>query len=290
MEDGWQSVVDWWYDKAFEDGKFTLTGLLRGILDVVVGIGTWIYDHIFKPFIDGFCKVFGIHSPSTVMAEQGVYIMRGLLNGIVSMVSSVINVFSGLWKDIQGVFAHISDWFKEKFSAAWQAVKDVFSTGGRIFDGIKDGILDGLKAVINALIGGINKVISIPFDGINSALKTLKGINILGVKPFGWISTISVPQIPKLAQGAVIPPNREFMAVLGDQKRGYNIEAPEDLIRKIVREETGGNSEVVALLQQLLAATKAGRVIYVDKKVLARSVADGINDMTRAAGKPVLLY
>ena len=48
------------------------------------------------------------------------------------------------------------------------------------------------------------------------------------------------PLIPKLARGAVLPPNREFLAVLGDQKHGRNLEAPEDLIRQIVREETQG--------------------------------------------------
>ena len=53
------------------------------------------------------------------------------------------------------------------------------------------------------------------------------------------IPTITTPKIPKLAQGAVIPPRQEFMAVLGDQKYGKNLEAPEDLIRQIVREESG---------------------------------------------------
>lgn len=69
----------------------------------------------------------------------------------------------------------------------------------------------------------------------------------------------SIPQIPYLAQGAVIPPNREFMAVLGDQRHGTNIEAPEDLIRKIVREETarnGGDDRVAGLLETLIAVVE----------------------------------
>lgn len=103
--------------------------------------------------------------------------------------------------------------------------------------------------------------------------------------------SIAPQSIPRLATGGVIPPNREFMAVLGDQHRGYNIEAPEDLIRKIVREEAGGgNDEVVALLQELIAVTRAGRVMQVDRKVLARTAVDGINDLTTQAGKPVLLF
>jgi hypothetical protein len=128
----------------------------------------------------------------------------------------VVSTFSGLYSKIQEVFAHVSDWFKDKFSKAWQAVKDVFSTGGKVFDGIKEGILSGLKAVINALIKGINKVIKIPFDGINSALKTIKNISILGAKPFSFISTISVPQIPQLATGGVV--TKPTYAMIGEGK------------------------------------------------------------------------
>lgn len=197
---------------------------------------------------------------------------------------------SDAWTKIKEVFSHISDWFRDKFSAAWQAVKDVFSSGGEVFDGIKDGILSGLKAVINALINGINKVIAVPFNGLNSALRTIRGMDILGLRPFSWINTISVPRIPRLAQGAVIPPNREFLAVLGDQRSGNNIEAPEGLIRRIVREETGGGGETLAALQAILEAVRAGKVLTVDKRVLARIAAEGINDLTVAAGRPVLLY
>lgn len=88
----------------------------------------------------------------------------------------------------------------------------------------------------------------------------------------------------------MIPPNREFMAVLGDQRNGTNLEAPEDLIRKIVREESGGNGQVVILLQSLLEAVKAGQVIMVDKAVLGRTARDGINDITMKSGKFTLLF
>lgn len=289
IHDAWQAVVNWWRDVAYEDGKFTITGLLEGIWDVIKSIGTWIYDHIFLPFINGFKSVFGIHSPSTVMAEMGVYMMQGLLNGVTSMIGSVVATFTGLWEKIKDVFAHVSDWFKDKFSAAWQAVKDVFSTGGEIFDGIKDGILEGLKAVINALIGGINKVISIPFNGINSALNKIRSVDILGLKPFSFINTISIPQIPKLATGAVIPPNREFLAVLGDQKSGNNIEAPENLIRKIVREEAGGGGDNAALLQAILEVLKAGQTIKVGETVFGRTAIKAINGVNMSAGKQQLL-
>lgn len=142
--------------------------------------------------------------------------------------------------------------------------------------GIVEGMVNGFIGIINAFIRGINRVIG--------TINKIPGVSI------GTLSTLSTVSIPRLAQGAVIPPNREFMAVLGDQRSGNNIEAPEDLIRKIVREETGGNAEMVALLRQILSATKARQKLYVKERVLAETARDGINDMTRQAGKPVILF
>ena len=109
------------------------------------------------------------------------------------------------WEGIKGVFGGIANWFGDVFRRAWQAVKNVFSAGGRIFEGIKEGIANVFKTVVNAIIRGINWVIAIPFNAINGFLNTLRGIKILGIKPFSWISTFSVPQIPELAQGGVLP-------------------------------------------------------------------------------------
>ena len=99
---------------------------------------------------------------------------------------------------------------------------------------------------------------------------------------------ISEVQIPRLAQGAVIPPNREFLAVLGDQRHGTNLEAPEDLIRKIVREEAGSSGETTALLQAILSAIKDGHIIVVDGSVFGRTAIRTINSVNAAAGKQLL--
>ena len=216
--------------------------------------------------------------------------------GIVAVIAAIwakkdeiLDVCKNILFGIQAVFSGIPDWFRTKFTEAWTAVKNVFSKGGQIFNGIKEGILSGLKAVVNALITGINKVVSIPFNGINSALRGIKSVNILGLKPFDWIKEISVPQIPHLAKGAVIPPNREFMAVLGDQNRGNNIETPEDLLRKIYREESGGaNAEVLSILQAILEAIREGKILMVDKRQLGKVVQEALGQMARASGTAVL--
>ena len=104
-----------------------------------------------------------------------------------------------------GVFTPVVEWFEEKFRTAWQKVKDVFSTGGKIFDGIKEGITEAFKTVVNAIIKGINKVIAIPFKAINNALDTIRDSEILGIKPFaGLLSRFDIPEIPLLARGGVL--------------------------------------------------------------------------------------
>lgn len=118
IEDAWDSVVGWWHDAAFEDGQFTITGLLDGILEALKNIGTWIYDHIFTPFVEGFKNVFGIHSPSTVMAEIGGYIMEGLFEGISGMIEPVIGLFSEIRDTIGGIWESVSG----KISKVWARI------------------------------------------------------------------------------------------------------------------------------------------------------------------------
>ena len=169
-------------------------------------------------------------------------IVQPIKNFFSSMWNGLKDGAKNAWEGIKSVFSKVTDWFKDVFSKAWMAVKNVFSTGGKIFDGIKDGIANVFKTVVNGIIGGINKVISIPFKSINSMLNTIRNVSILGATPFKsfWKQNpLSVPQIPYLATGAVIPPNAKFLAMLGDQRNGRNLEAPEKLIREIVREESG---------------------------------------------------
>lgn len=295
----WKDIIDFLanidllgiIDKLLTACIDLIAGLVEGLIDAIVETD-WaeVWDH----FMNALKDFFGIHSPSTLMAEQGGFLIAGLLQGlkqkfadvkqwlselpatfklyfdqaktkitetfsnigtwfkekfssawtnIKNAFSSVGSFFAQIWNGIKNTFSNVGTWFQSKFTDAWTKVKNVFSTGGKIFDGIKDGILSGLKSVINGIIKGINKVISVPFNGLNNTLNRLRKIEILGAKPFGWVSTFKVPQIPYLAKGAVIPPNAPFMAMLGDQRRGKNIEAPEDLIRKIVREETAGSNQ-----------------------------------------------
>ena len=182
---------------------------------------------------------------------------RGLWEKVASGASSA-------WQGIKDAFKSVPEWFQGKFRDAWQKVKDVFSTGGRIWSGIKEGIENTFRTVVNAIIRGMNTIIAVPFNKINSMLNAIRNASFLGISPFKnmWgVNPLPVPQIPMLARGAVIPANRQFLAVLGDQRNGNNLEAPESLLRQIVREEAGSAGSRYEFIARLDRRTLFDEVI-----------------------------
>lgn len=266
---------DW--DKAWEGIK----NIFGGIWDAIVGIALAAWEAIKFPFTQAgefFGRVWDvIKNAFSSVGSWFSNIFSGAWNGIKNAWGSVKSWFSGVWDGIKNVFGNVSDWFKNVFTNAWTAVKNVFSTGGKIFDGIKDGILNGLKTVINGIITGINKVIAVPFNGLNSALKTIKNIEIVGIKPFSWISTISVPQIPKLAKGGIV--DEATLAVIGEKGREAvvplenNTEWMDRFIDKLLARSNG----------------QATFIFQVGETELGRAAARGINNITRQTGTIPLL-
>lgn len=170
------------------------------------------------------------------------------------------------WSGVQEVFGKVGDWFEEKFGDAWEKVKKVFSSGGKVFDGIKDGIVSSFKSIVNKLIDGINRVVAKPFEGLNKAINKIKNVEVLGLKPFSGLSTVSVPKIPYLAKGAVLPANKPFMAVVGDQRHGTNVEAPLTTIQEAV----------AAVMGDQVAAMMAGFNALLEENQRLRQVVEGI--------------
>lgn len=188
----------------------------------------------------------------------------GLQDDFKSLWEKVASGASSAWEGIKNAFKSVPEWFQSKFRDAWQKVKDVFSTGGRIWSGIKEGIENTFRAVVNAIIRGMNTIIAVPFNKINSMLNTIRNAHFLGISPFQnmWgVNPLPVPQIPMLARGAVIPANRQFLAVLGDQRNGTNLEAPESLLRQIVREEAGSAGSRYEFIARLDRRTLFDEVI-----------------------------
>lgn len=111
------------------------------------------------------------------------------------------------WDGVRETFEKVPEWFEDKFSSAWKNVKDVFSAGGEVFDGIKEGIASTFTTIVNGLIKGINEVVSVPFNAINDALNSIRNVGVAGVHPFKGLwdkNPIYVPQIPYLERGGIL--------------------------------------------------------------------------------------
>ncbi len=222
----------------------------------------------------------------TVVTNIGNFfanIFNGIKTTVENIGNSIKNIFSNVWEKlktgaqnawdgIKNIFSTVANFFGNIFSEAWNKVKAVFSVGGQIFDGIKDGIVNAFKTVVNAIITGINKVVAVPFNAINSALNGIRSIDILGLKPFEWIRTISVPQIPLLATGGIT--TGSTLAMIGEAGR----EAVLPLERNTgwmdtLADKIGGNQHITI---------KIGEDTILDK------IIDGINNSSYISGGLVI--
>lgn len=318
-------VKDYFNEKIEEAGGNIVLGILKGITDGLVDIGAWIVDHIFKPFIDGFKNAFGIHSPSTVMEEQGGLIIEGLYNGISENWTDIPNFFSEKvpelaqflfdgWENIKKGASEKWREIKISLSDTWSNIKEcadktfgslkenVVKIWGNLEENtaqkwseIKDGLVEkfaaidedssiGFSDIRDTIIGKIDETmtellgkdwLSIGKDIVNGVMNGLSSIfgrlkdwasdvwsNITsafstnnaktsfggsrvsggGGRPstYALPETYSARSLPRLANGAVIPPNQQFAAILGDQRSGKNLELPEGLLRRAIREEMSG--------------------------------------------------
>lgn len=223
-----------------------INGLTWGLIMAIINYD-WI--DLWNRIIDSFKSLFGINSPSKLFQEFGTYIVQGLFNGLKEKFPIVTDLMKQWCTDIkrviddinlvfQGIVDFITGVFTGDWERAWLGVREIFS-------GIFSGLADLLRAPINAVIRLINGAIG--------------GLNVLvrGANRLPGVSIPTISNVPYLASGAVIPPRSEFLAVLGDQKHGNNIETPEALLRKIIREElgdmkgnSGGKYEFVAQLNR----------------------------------------
>lgn len=249
-----EPVIDWFKEK-FENAWNAIKAVWLFVHTFFEAIWNNI-KAIFEPVIDWFKEKFEtawntIKAIWTVVTEFFGDIWNGIketfssvgdwfsekfetaVNNIKAVFSVIKNFFSGVWDGIKSVFGGVADWFHDVFSKAWQKVKDVFSTGGKIFTGIKDGIVNAFKTVVNGIIRGINKVIKIPFEKINSMLDVIQGIEVLGVEPFKWLSgRLGIPQIPELEKGGIVK-NRSFIAGENGEEAIVPLEKNTGGLRKI---------------------------------------------------------
>lgn len=222
--------------------------ILRVLCDLVGNVLRPILD-VLTPALSAVSSIFAMLSPLIEVLLIPLNLLTGVLQFVASLITGivvpVIKVLMSIIEALCNVVKIIGDAFTTAFSVVQYAVQNAANA----IKGVFNSILSFIESVANGIIRGVNKMIS--------ALNTLS-FNIpdwipgIGGKKFGFnLSQISEIRIPRLAQGAVIPPNKEFLAMLGDQKSGTNIEAPLDTIKQalaeVLAEVGGGNREPIVL-------------------------------------------
>ena len=202
----WQTISDIFYNiGVIASGCWEIIKAVWGI------VSEWFNINIITPVSNFFSTLWNAVKNTAIAAWNGIKSVFSTIGNWINtqIIQPVSKFFSGLWdgfkegarkawEGVKSVFSTVATFFKNIFTDAWNGIVKVFSVAGDIFVDIKDGIVSAFTLVVNGIIKGINKVVSVPFGGINSALMWLKDLKILGIQPFSDIRSISVPQIPLL--------------------------------------------------------------------------------------------
>lgn len=191
-------------EKIKECGGNIVEGIFKGIIEALGNLGQWVIDHIFTPFIEGFKNVFGIHSPSTVMAELGTYMIQGLLDGISSLVDSIkqiwenikqtaISIFNSVKDNISNIFnnikniasniwnnitsnirnavSNIKNGIVQNFQNAYNSIQNIFSNIGSFFSGVWSRIRNTFSSLGTSIGNAISGAVKSGINGVISLIE-----------------------------------------------------------------------------------------------------------------------
>lgn len=322
----WNAIVEFfspaidWFSELFGSIFQTISDIFYNIGVIASGcweiikavwgiVSEWFNEHIITPVATFFSNMWNGIKTWAIAAWDGIKSVFSTIGNWINekVIQPVAGFFSNLWngfvekakkawEGVKSVFSKVATFFSDTFKKAWQGIVKVFSIAGEIFVDIKDGIVSAFKFVVNGIIKGLNKVISIPFNGINSALKWIKGIEIVGIKPFDGLKTINVPQIPLLAEGGFPATGQMFIAreagpemvgTIGNKSAVVN---NEQIIAGISEGVADANSEQNALLreQNNLLRKLLEKDTVVNAVVGANDIIGGIQKKNRRDGKTIV--
>lgn len=275
-----------------------LGALLGGVfLGITGGVAGFSLGAILGLYLTGFAEGDEEHGGKSQLLSELIVVLCALLGAVIgSIVTPGVGTVVGMGL---GLILGLSIYSVRKDPK--KGTQRLVSIGRSVLLGLLAGVLGvGLAAlgivsagtafIISAAIGLALKffVDSVDDSKVRKATSGFTGTRVSTKAPTRSRRVAAqnldgnapvYNEIPALASGAVIPPNRKFLAVLGDQKSGTNVEAPLSTIKQAVMEAMAQGSREPINVN-----------LVVDGKTLARVVVPNINNMTRAAGKPVLLY
>lgn len=259
--------------KSIWDG---IKKVFEGIIDFIMGVFTGDWDRAWK----GIQNIFlGIWEAVSGSFQSIIDTIRRIAK---SGADKVAEIFGSLRDAIGSIFSKIHDLALRAFSYVKEKIVNPIieakNSAVRTLSNMRNSFVNLLNDIKSRFSSAFNSLISIVKSPINWIIRMVNSLlgkvesaqhwiaqalsfsidlpgwaqKLTGYSSFGIsISKWNLPRLPYLASGAVIPPNKEFMAVLGDQKQGNNIEAPESLIRRIVREESGNSGGTFEFVAQL---------------------------------------
>ena len=170
------------------------------------------------------------------------------INSFSSMATAGLDAFNSLGTASDNAYTTMTTTFDGAtgyFQDLWTTVTDTFSVNGDIAQGLATGMGIIMNSSVNKMIDAINTYAIDPLIKLSNAVELIKSFSFGGLKPFASLPKLNFFRIPKLAQGAVLPPNQPFLSMVGDQKSGTNVEAPLETIKQAVAEVMMENNDLL---------------------------------------------
>ena len=251
VHDNWDAIKSWWSGTAVPFFQMVWNYIVQFISNIAAGIKekVMLIVNVIASVIRG--------SMSTISA---------VFNGIKNTISSILNAIKTTIISIVQSIVTGSTAPLQNMKAAWV---NVFNTIKSSIVNIMSSMWNGIRNVINSILSGIQSMANNVINGINTVIRAMNAIPKINLS----IPTVGQISIPHLAKGAVIPPNKEFLAVLGDQSSGTNIEAPLDTIKQALAEvmATNGGAQDTGDIVINIDGNEIFRVVRKQSKIFTKS-------------------
>lgn len=220
-----QPIVDYFNEAIDNLWENHLKPFWDDVCSACISIGegiTTIWNDVLLPVINWIINIF---APAIVSI---VDVIVGAVSVIIAIIADVVG---GIFKIVDGLIQFLAGVFTGDWKRTWEGIVKIFDGVFGIIVGIGKGVANGVIWAMNFLIAAMYSTVAAIVNGIGGIVQFAG--HLFG-QDWGFSMPSNPPQVPYLAKGAVLPANRPFLAVVGDQRHGTNVEAPLTTIQEAV--------------------------------------------------------